>query len=91
MRRFITLIDVLYESHAKVFLLVDAPLAQLYDRPPRSSHVSTGEEEHFALDRTLSRLSEMQSNEYLRDHYIRVHHPERFASMRGHTLDVEHE
>lgn len=86
MRRFITLIDILYESHTRVVCSADAPLTELYvvEKPEASSPVvaemgagkrgrhghipMSGEEEHFAFDRTVSRLLEMQSAAYLERH-----------------------
>lgn len=53
-RRFTWLVDVLYEARAKLLLLAAAPLAELY----------AGEEGGEA-GRTLSRLREMQSQQYL--------------------------
>lgn len=89
MRRFITLVDVLYENHTKLYIGADVPLGNIYAKPPLAADGSfTGEEEHFALDRTISRLTEMQNEAYLRDHYIRVHHPERFASLRSHVVSL---
>ena len=70
MRRFITLIDVLYEAHTRVVCSADVPLQSLYvvQAPQGKSGASQGEEENFAFDRTLSRLLEMQSKTYLDQH-----------------------
>jgi cell division protein ZapE len=54
-RRFIALVDELYDRRVKLVLTAAAPLAQLYQ----------GERLQFEFERTLSRLSEMQSTEYL--------------------------
>jgi cell division protein ZapE len=54
-RRFIALVDELYDRRVKLVLTAAAPLAQLYQ----------GERLQFEFQRTLSRLSEMQSTEYL--------------------------
>jgi len=58
-RRFITLIDALYERRVKAIITADAPPLELLE--------SDGgpEDELFAFDRTVSRLTEMQSLEYL--------------------------
>ena len=53
-RRFIYLIDVLYEQHCKLVISANAELTKLY----------TGSELQFEFDRTMSRLHEMQSDDY---------------------------
>ncbi len=52
--RFITLIDALYEAKVKFFMAAE-------ERPER---LGPGGEHNFAFQRTLSRLMEMQSEEY---------------------------
>lgn len=53
--RFITLIDALYEQKVKLFMAADALPQTLYKK-------GTG---RFEFDRTVSRLMEMQSQDYL--------------------------
>ena len=53
--RFVTLIDALYEHKVKLIATADAEPAELYE---------TGDG-RFEFDRTISRLMEMQSAEYL--------------------------
>jgi cell division protein ZapE len=60
-RRFIALVDELYDRNVKLILAATAPPAGLY----------RGERLRFEFQRTASRLIEMQSREYL----AREHHP----------------
>jgi cell division protein ZapE len=53
--RFVTLIDALYENKVKLFAAADAEPEDLYQ-------AGTG---RFEFDRTISRLNEMQSADYL--------------------------
>ncbi|XP_053334405.1 lactation elevated protein 1 homolog B isoform X1 [Clarias gariepinus] len=85
-RRFITLIDILYDQKVRVVVLAEAPLYHLFDGGSMSGEeerdrlmldelgltngagkrlaLFTGEEEIFALQRMLSRLTEMQTKQY---------------------------
>ncbi|XP_030638657.1 AFG1 like ATPase a [Chanos chanos] len=83
-RRFITLIDALYDHKVRVVILAEAPLDNLFTQEGHhedESHILiddlglkrdaasslsifTGEEEIFAFQRTVSRLTEMQTEEY---------------------------
>ncbi|XP_076834340.1 AFG1 like ATPase a [Brachyhypopomus gauderio] len=83
-RRFITLIDTLYDHKVRVVLEAEVPLEKLFvneghhddeshiliddlglKRDAASSlSIFTGEEEVFAFQRTVSRLTEMQTEEY---------------------------
>ena len=56
-RRFITLIDILYEHKIKLFCTLDVPVERLYL-----------EDVGFNFDRTRSRLTEMQSERYFSMH-----------------------
>lgn len=60
-RRFIALVDELYDRAVKLVVSAAAPAAQLY----------RGERLAFEFQRTASRLTEMQSHEYL----TRAHRP----------------
>lgn len=53
--RFVTLIDALYEHKVKLIAIADAEPADLYQSG----------DGRFEFDRTISRLMEMQSNDYL--------------------------
>mgnify|MGYP001827255120 FL=1 len=54
-RRFITLVDEFYDRNVKLLLSANAPIPDLY----------TGKKLTFEFERTRSRLTEMQSHEYL--------------------------
>jgi cell division protein ZapE len=54
-RRFVNLVDVCYDANVKIILSAQVPLLQLY----------AGGQLDFVFQRTLSRLQEMQSHEYL--------------------------
>ncbi|MBN9045088.1 MAG: AFG1 family ATPase [Rhizobiales bacterium] len=56
-KRFILLIDVLYDHHARLFVTAEAAPEKLY--------TATSGTESFEFERTASRLFEMQSAEYL--------------------------
>ncbi|MFM5918336.1 MAG: cell division protein ZapE [Novosphingobium sp.] len=53
--RFVTLIDALYENKVKLFVTADAEPAELYEAG----------DGRFEFERTVSRLIEMQSSDYL--------------------------
>lgn len=54
-KRFMTLIDVLYDNRRRVIITAEAPAEKLYH----------GTDYAFEFDRTISRLQEMQSTSYL--------------------------
>ncbi|MCB2097684.1 MAG: AFG1 family ATPase [Parvularculaceae bacterium] len=54
-KRFVTLIDAMYESRTKLVCSADAPPSMLYDRGDGA----------FEFERTASRLAEMQTAAYL--------------------------
>ena len=53
--RFVTLIDALYENRVKLFVTADAEPEDLYQAG----------DGHFEFERTISRLKEMQSKDYM--------------------------
>ncbi|AQX28583.1 MULTISPECIES: cell division protein ZapE [unclassified Bartonella] len=57
-KRFILLIDILYERHIRLFISAEAELEQLYKGQAQTT-------ETFEFRRTQSRLFEMQSQDYL--------------------------
>ncbi|XP_024534339.1 AFG1-like ATPase [Selaginella moellendorffii] len=82
--RFVTLIDVLYENKARFVCSAEAPPKELLERivtiadaPKRTSSRSARNDDAdllvdnelgFAKERTISRLIEMQTKEYIDDH-----------------------
>ncbi|MET1254004.1 cell division protein ZapE [Aliikangiella maris] len=59
-RRFISLVDEFYERHVKLMMTAAVPLDELYQ----------GKQLAFEFKRTLSRLQEMQSTEYLAKEHL---------------------
>ncbi|HEI8867089.1 cell division protein ZapE [Serratia sp. AKBS12] len=55
-RRFLALVDEFYERHVKLVIAAEAPMFEIYQ----------GERLKFEYQRCLSRLQEMQSEEYLK-------------------------
>lgn len=55
-KRFVTLIDILYENHTNLIMSAEVEIERLYEKG----------DGHFEFARTVSRLMEMQSEEYLR-------------------------
>ena len=55
-RRFIYLVDEFYDRRVKLLVRAEQPILQLYD----------GQKLAFEIERTRSRLLEMQSEEYLK-------------------------
>merc|ERR1712232_209446 len=78
-RRFITLIDSLYERHVKVLCTADADPINLFSVTEEDRKNSVADE-IFAWDRTVSRLMEMQSTKYLSD-VVRDMDSEQFMSQ----------
>lgn len=67
LRRFITLIDALYDHKVLVLLGAEAEAMQLLDVDDSQRQLQASAiDEVFAFDRTVSRLMEMQSSDYVR-------------------------
>lgn len=77
-RRLITMVDAFYDQHVRLILSAEVPAEQLFvpeqRQAPSTSHgdllgtaayVPSAHDEVFAFDRTLSRLLEMRSHQYL--------------------------
>jgi cell division protein ZapE len=56
-KRFILLIDTLYDNHVRLFVSAEAP--------PQALYANKRGTEAFEFDRTVSRLIEMQSRDWL--------------------------
>jgi len=54
-RRFINMVDVFYDHNVKLIVAAQAPVSNLYE----------GSRNAFEFERTMSRLQEMQSHDYL--------------------------
>lgn len=59
-RRFISLVDEFYERNVKLMITADVELEEIYQ----------GEQVKFEFKRTLSRLQEMQSHDYLAKEHL---------------------
>ncbi|GAB4853628.1 hypothetical protein Ancab_017819 [Ancistrocladus abbreviatus] len=82
--RFVTLVDVMYENKARLLCTAEGSPQELFEKiitvsdvPPRTSSRSKKSDDAdlcvdnelgFAKDRTISRLTEMNSREYLEQH-----------------------
>lgn len=64
LRRFINLIDAMYEDNVTIFILAETDVMRLLDVADEEK-ASCPFDEVFAFDRTVSRLLEMQSGSYL--------------------------
>jgi hypothetical protein len=88
MRRFITLVDALYDHKVRlVCTAADAPL-KLFVLSEQEKKISSVMDEVFAWDRLVSRLTEMQSQEYLTAHAKRISASQMFSQYQ---LDHLHE
>lgn len=91
-RRFITCVDQLYERKVKLFVTAAVPLEELFivaseKEAAEGKKVLSGEsdkDEAFAWERTVSRLMEMQTTEYLQ-----AAHQKKEADILG-QLDIQH-
>ena len=65
MRRFITLIDCLYDAGVIVHCLAEGPPELIFKKEEGAARFH---DELFAFDRTISRLNEMRSRDYVQQH-----------------------
>lgn len=77
MRRFILLIDELYQHRVKVVITSEADVQHIFKPNGHQQHAQqhakedfSGIDEVFAFDRTVSRLTEMQTRKYLESPHI---------------------
>ncbi|KAL7534585.1 hypothetical protein ACHAXR_005969 [Thalassiosira sp. AJA248-18] len=68
-RRWITLIDALYECHAKLVIQAAATPEDMFQVDLENEHC----DEVFAFDRTRSRMEEMRSEGYLKKKWVGCH------------------
>jgi predicted ATPase len=61
LRRFIWLIDALYNNKIRLFISTQVAITDIYQADPKDSY----HDESFAFGRTESRLLEMMSKKYL--------------------------
>jgi hypothetical protein len=74
LRRFITLVDCLYEARTQVVMLAEVPVKELFDV---AANKDSAQDEVFAFDRTVSRLMEMQGADYRQHHHQEASLPSR--------------
>ncbi|XP_042056365.1 AFG1-like ATPase [Salvia splendens] len=76
--RFVTLIDVMYENRARLLCSAEGSPMELFEKVVTISDAATtrglsevcvDDDLGFAKDRTISRLTEMNSREYLEQHH----------------------
>jgi predicted ATPase len=78
-RRFITLIDALYDNGTKLVVSAEAILIMDIFKVSTAEKAASAVDEIFAWDRTVSRLTEMTSVEYLIRHIRRLSYQEFFG------------
>lgn len=78
-RRFITLIDALYDNGTKLVVSSEASLIMDIFKVSTAEKAASAVDEIFAWDRTVSRLTEMTSVEYLVRHIRRLSYQEFFG------------
>ncbi|KAL7477292.1 hypothetical protein ACHAW6_003104 [Cyclotella cf. meneghiniana] len=69
-RRWITLIDALYECHVKLVVLAKTSPEEMFEVDLSNQHC----DEAFAFDRTRSRMEEMRSEGYLKKKWVGARH-----------------
>ena len=80
MRRFIVLIDALYEENVSLSIMAAEPPLRLLQLSAEEKRVSV-HDEVFAFDRTVSRLLEMQSEKYV--HAAKAKRPRELDILRS--------
>jgi predicted ATPase len=80
-RRFITLIDALYDHGTRIVMSTDAPTVADIFTVDEATKKASVMDEVFAWDRTVSRLTEMTSVEYLIRHIRKLDPAEFFGQF----------
>ena len=80
-RRFITLVDALYDHHVRIVCSSEALTVGDIFIIDEATRISSGMDEVFAWDRTASRLTEMMSVEYQTAHTRRLSPTDFFGQL----------
>eukprot|EP00406_Dinophysis_acuminata_P073293 CAMPEP_0179243954 /NCGR_PEP_ID=MMETSP0797-20121207/17808_1 /TAXON_ID=47934 /ORGANISM="Dinophysis acuminata, Strain DAEP01" /LENGTH=576 /DNA_ID=CAMNT_0020951455 /DNA_START=83 /DNA_END=1814 /DNA_ORIENTATION=+ len=89
-RRFITLIDAFYEFRTKLVFISERKSHEIFSIDPSVDKKTAVQDEIFAWDRTVSRITEMSSIDYLRAHSQKLPYTEFWGQMDlSHFTDEE--
>lgn len=89
-RRFITLIDAFYEFRTKLVFISERKTHEIFSIDAGVDKKTAVQDEIFAWDRTVSRITEMSSIDYLRAHSQKLPYTEFWGQMDlSHFTDEE--